>query len=202
MKTKEKILLKALELFNSQGVKEVTLRQIATELGISQGNLNYHFKLKGDIVSALYFRLVEEMNAEMQNIVAVQPLLKMLFASSLVSMRILYKYQFLMKDLYAVLSADDRLKTHYLELQKERENQFIAMFQNMQKEGILREEELEGEYARLHERMNILGDNWINASLFFKGKNRHVIHHYHRLLFEVIYPYLTPKGKELYTSLQ
>lgn len=65
-------------------------------------------------------------------------------------------------------------------------------------DGRMRKEELKNEYERLYERMNILGDNWINsANLFFQGSSSKVTH-YHSLLFEVIYPYLTQIGKEQY----
>lgn len=50
--TKSKILSAALELFNSSGLKNTTLQIIANEVGISVGNLAYHYKNKQDIVSA------------------------------------------------------------------------------------------------------------------------------------------------------
>ena len=65
----------------------------------------------------------------------------------------------------------------------------------------MRPEEFEGEYLGLYERMNILGDNWINASILFKGKDQAVVKHYHRLLFEMVYPYLTEEGKKGYKIL-
>ncbi|MDC6367517.1 MULTISPECIES: TetR/AcrR family transcriptional regulator [Flavobacteriaceae] len=201
MNTKNKILTKALELFNAKGVKEVTLRQIALALGISQGNLNYHFKAKKDIVSTLYFQLVKEMDVEMQKVIQEQPMLSFLRESTLVSMHILHKYRFLLKDLYSVLQSDNELKAHYLELQKMRKEQYLVLFQNMSAQGLIRSEELKGEYDRLYERMNILGDNWLNAAGLFQSGNKSVVTYYHALLFEVIYPYLTPKGKDEYKAL-
>ena len=49
-KTKERIKDKARELFNVQGMSDTSLRNIAQALGISQGNLNYHYKVKQDLV--------------------------------------------------------------------------------------------------------------------------------------------------------
>lgn len=201
MKTKERILYKALDLFNEKGVKEVTLRQIAHALKMSQGNLNYHFKHKGDIISALYFKLVDEMNADMEKMQKELPILSFLYRSSYVSMSTLFRYKFLMMDLYSVLNSDETLKRHYLELQSIREQQYLVLFQAMSEQGLIRKEELVGEYARLHKRMNILGDNWINASLFFLDEKISAVDYYHPLLFEVIYPYLTKKGKEQYIAL-
>ena len=64
MKTRDKILQTALNLFNQHGVPNVTLRRIAAEMFISQGNLNYHFKHREDIIEALYFQLLETFETE------------------------------------------------------------------------------------------------------------------------------------------
>ena len=65
--TKGTILNTALKLFNSQGLSKVKLRTIANNMGISQGNLNYHFKKREDVIETLYFRLVENINQNMSN---------------------------------------------------------------------------------------------------------------------------------------
>lgn len=201
MKTKERILLRALELFNDKGVKDVTLRQLSSSLEMSQGNLNYHFKTKAEIVSQLYYQLVEQMNHEMNKITRDKPILSILYESALVSMNSLYQYRFISRDIYHVLGGDKELKKHYLQLQDLRKQQYVLLFQNLVEEGLMREEELEGEFFRLYERMNILGDNWINAAEFFKKDDVSIVAHYHALLFELIYPYLTKNGKAQYLEL-
>ena len=50
---KSEILVKARELFNTNGYNEVSMRNIADALGISVGNLTYHFKRKEDLVEAV-----------------------------------------------------------------------------------------------------------------------------------------------------
>lgn len=53
MKTRDRILEAARNLFNERGVGPVTLQQIADAVGIRQGNLWYHFKVKADLFTAL-----------------------------------------------------------------------------------------------------------------------------------------------------
>jgi AcrR family transcriptional regulator len=57
VKTRDKILKTALMLFNERGEAHVSLGQIATRLGISEGNLWYHFRTKDDLVTALFAEL-------------------------------------------------------------------------------------------------------------------------------------------------
>lgn len=58
--TKERILHASVRLFNEYGVDAVRLQQIAEEIGISVGNLAYHFKTKDAIIESVYEQLLVE----------------------------------------------------------------------------------------------------------------------------------------------
>jgi AcrR family transcriptional regulator len=60
MKTKERILLGSLDLFNLDAATEVTTNDIARELKMSPGNLYFHYKNKEQIVRELFKRLAQE----------------------------------------------------------------------------------------------------------------------------------------------
>ena len=62
MKTAERILLTALELFNDSGESNVSCVDIALELDISPGNLYYHYKGKEVMVVALFEMYKERMD--------------------------------------------------------------------------------------------------------------------------------------------
>ena len=51
--TRARILTAAAQLFEQQGYRSVSMRAIAARLGISVGNLTYHFPHKQDIATAL-----------------------------------------------------------------------------------------------------------------------------------------------------
>jgi AcrR family transcriptional regulator len=63
MKTAQRILITALDIFNQQGENNVSSVEIAMELDISPGNLYYHFKGKELIVAALFELYQEQLRA-------------------------------------------------------------------------------------------------------------------------------------------
>jgi AcrR family transcriptional regulator len=62
MKTRDRILECALQLFNQQGEPNVSALEIANELDISPGNLYYHFHGKEPVVLALFERFQAELS--------------------------------------------------------------------------------------------------------------------------------------------
>jgi AcrR family transcriptional regulator len=61
MKTRDRILHVSLLLFNDEGEAQQTAVDISNALGISPGNLYYHFKGKDAIIRALFDSFEEEM---------------------------------------------------------------------------------------------------------------------------------------------
>ncbi len=59
--TRQTIIDVTIELFNKHGVGRVTQSKIAEALGISLGNLTYHFPRREDLVLAIYAQLKTEM---------------------------------------------------------------------------------------------------------------------------------------------
>ncbi|HIF9058987.1 TPA: TetR/AcrR family transcriptional regulator [Photobacterium damselae] len=70
MKTRDRILAVSLDLFNRHGVSQVSTLIIATEMGISPGNLYYHFRGKEEIISTMISDLqhaITQLSAEYPN---------------------------------------------------------------------------------------------------------------------------------------
>lgn len=60
--TRDTIIETATYLFNRDGASNVSLRMIADEMGISVGNLTYHFHKKEDLISEIVVRLTKARN--------------------------------------------------------------------------------------------------------------------------------------------
>ena len=59
--TRDRILQTSLALFNAQGLPSVSTHRIAAEMGISTGNLHYHFRAKRLIVDWLFRRFEDKL---------------------------------------------------------------------------------------------------------------------------------------------
>jgi AcrR family transcriptional regulator len=75
--TRNLILESGLSLFNEEGIAKISTNRIAVELGISSGNLHYHFRNKNQIAEWLIRRFddrVEAITASSESVVALDDL--------------------------------------------------------------------------------------------------------------------------------
>lgn len=197
MKTKNKIKVKATELFNSKGFKNVTLREVAKELGISYGNVTYHYKTKKDVIESLYEDMLLETKQIMQTF-DMTNLFKGILEAPKLTFLISMKYLFFYVDFVEV-------KRSYIELAKliEKDNEerkfgYLLLLHQLQKEGILREELTQSDLDYL---MNLSG---AMRTFFFINlpsnnfKDNDLETKYVNYVNQLVYPYLTQKGIEKY----
>ena len=113
LKTKDKILATALNLFNERGERNVSTNHIAAELGISPGNLYYHFRNKHEIVFQLFRAYQQEVQGFMKlpqgRSTTFQD--KVHYLDSILSS--MWDYRFLHRDLQHLLQDNDALRDAY-----------------------------------------------------------------------------------------
>ena len=66
MGTKDKIIATAIDLFNMHGTKGISTNHIAKEMGISPGNLYYHFRSKDDIIRSISDNFKNELGSVLE----------------------------------------------------------------------------------------------------------------------------------------
>ena len=117
MSNRERILETALELMNEAGAQAVGTSRIAQALGVSPGNLYYHFKNREDIVRALFADLDAEFRAILVDDVT-PPIPAARFADFyLRSFDLVWTYRFFFGALHHLLRRDDVLAAQYRALQ-------------------------------------------------------------------------------------
>ncbi len=112
-KTRERILQKSLELFNQRGERNVTTNHIAAELGMSPGNLYYHFRNKEEIIFELFLgyqsRTQANLSAPAERALTYADKLGY-FEAILENM---WEYRFLHRDLEQLMDGNEQLKASY-----------------------------------------------------------------------------------------
>lgn len=136
IKTKDRILTTSLALFNSVGEPNVTTLLISDELDISPGNLYYHFKSKGDIVSVLF----DGYEAEVGELLAVPEDVSISLEQISFFLHILFetvaRYRFLYQDLVNVLSRYDNLQTRFRKILNRKRQAFRIICNSLSQQGI------------------------------------------------------------------
>lgn len=195
-KTKRKILDKSLELFNRDGFTSVSIRQIASELGISHSNLIYHFKTKNDIVIALHQELLDKALELNKTTIHNPNFIESLFNSTKKGFEILYQYRFLMIELNTILKENEKLKHIFIEIESIRAKMYQVVINQAIEQGYMREQEYDNEYDFLIMTIKIFSDSWISSSEIYETiSSQEIIEKYCSLFVKLFYPYLTAKGK-------
>lgn len=131
MNTKDKILNKALELFNSEGSSNISTNHIAKALDMSTGNLYYHFKNKESIIRTLLQRMIEEYDEVFrENFPKKEEIIleSLLFDDTQTAI----KYKFLYNELNILFKRDKELEAIFIENQTKREKVFNDIFKFLQ----------------------------------------------------------------------
>jgi len=193
--TRQKILDSALQLFNSKGTEQVSIRDVAKKVGISHGNLCYYFPNIENLVETPYLQLVAEQEDLFRRMTARDVSLQTLKASSTESLTLLYNYKFLMLDFVSVMRRNKKIRDHYRQLFKRRKDQFRNIFGWMIANEYMRPEMFPGHYEKVIEQMFVVGDFWMASSeILYDGKEKDRITHYAEIIDMVLFPYLTPKA--------
>jgi AcrR family transcriptional regulator len=137
MNTKERILEAALVLFNEQGERNVTTNHIAAHLGISPGNLYYHFRNKSEIVYEIYQEYEQLVDQTLEvpddHDLTIQDkahYLEAVFEG-------MWVFRFLHRDLAYFIDNDERLRERYTEFSRRCLEKVGAIYYGLRRAGII-----------------------------------------------------------------
>ena len=189
-KTKTKIISTAIEVFNQRGFGTVNLKELSELMGISRGNLTYHFKSKETLLQAIVKEMWESISVEMTKTLEV-PSFENLHHRINIYFRYQKKYAFIFLDAHVQMhpAVHARLKTMASETIKNY-YQMIALGIQM---GTIKEETVPGTYDSLVHAL------WMMVFYRYAGLKTQLItkdDNAEQLIWGLIWPHLTDKGQQ------
>ncbi len=134
--TAERIVASALGLFNRFGEPNVAATMVAADLGISPGNLYYHYPGKEDIVNHLFGQYLNDLQALLPASQDVKDLEDAwFFMHSL--FELVWRYRFLYRDLNDLLSKYRQLEQQVKQVLSNKHAAFLTLLKRMTDQGLL-----------------------------------------------------------------
>ena len=192
MNTKEKIINEAIRVYNREGVRTVTTRQIAQEMGISAGNLHYHFKHTEDII----FHVFQLLQAEYDKMILLPadptlPFLQLLNGFVDVSYALIDKYRFIFENFVEICSWIPEIAESYRGLVARREEQLMSLFMCYADAGMFRRDIPLSNLKSFVRQLFIVSDFW-SSSYAVLGRPQGIdpLDDYRQTIYTAFYPYL------------
>jgi len=137
MKTKDKVIQGSIELFNLKGERNVTTNHIAAHVGISPGNLYYHYRNKDDIIRSIYKlyeknldQMFQPQEANSAGMDEMMYYLDRVFYS-------MWQFRFFYANLPDILARDSELHERYLVAQKKLYQRIVSTLSEVRSQGYI-----------------------------------------------------------------
>lgn len=180
MKTRDKIIHGSITLFNDQGERNVTTNHIAAHLGISPGNLYYHFRNKEDIILSIYERYARDL---LLDTVPLDPPedkpLEAIIVYMDTAFQAMSKFRFFYSNLPVLLAKNPVLRDKYIDVQESIAERVSQMLLSLKKAEMIHFEM--DELSDLVSILRLVNTFWlsfyqtqntdaeINASVLYQG---------------------------------
>ena len=148
-RTAERILASALGLFNRFGEPNVATTLIAADVGISPGNLYYHYPGKEDIVNTLFGHYQSDLQSLLPAAKDVKDLEDAwFFMHSL--FELVWRHRFLYRDLNDLLSKYRQLEQAVKQVLADKHEAFLALLAQLSDKGWLTQNPTERDSSATH----------------------------------------------------
>lgn len=199
-KTQEKIIIATVDLFNKVGVSNVRLQDIAKEVGISPGNLTYHYKTKKDLLAAVLSEMTDQQKkVKNTNLGFVASIDIISIVTNYLSFQI--QYRFFYRDILEIIKlspdAKSLLNQHIQEVIIFSKN---AIYLSVDK-GYMKAEPHEGHYELFAKNAWAILHSWLREREVF-GEEEVSLYHAILAVLELHYFYLTEEGLVRYFELK
>jgi len=126
-KTKTRILKTALGLFNNEGEAQVSSVDIASVMGISPGNLYYHYKGKDEIIVELFADFEEEIRLVLSAPIKEALKLEDNWVFLYIIFEEIYDFRFFYRNMSEILNRSPELRSSFARILAFKEQTVFAM---------------------------------------------------------------------------
>ena len=185
---RREIILAAKKLFNERGYNDVSTQSIADAMGISKGNLHYHFKRKEDIIEAV----VEEMHSHYVK-PAIPETLEALNTYFIRAGEVAKENAFYFWHYTQLAQMSARIREIQDTVMGNNYELLFGAFKRLNEQEILEDEAYMGQYEQIVQAVMLTCTYWtphsrLRERLGIKG-------HFLDCVWGIIYPLLTYRGK-------
>jgi AcrR family transcriptional regulator len=159
-RTRERILQLSLRMFNDFGEPNTTTTVIAEELGISPGNLYYHFRNKDDIVNSIFSQFEEEIELMLALPQNRRPNMEDVWLYLHRMFELVWRYRFFYRDLSDLLSRNRNLELQFKKIQVHEVRIARELCEGMRNSDALRA--TDGEIEALATNMVVVATYWLS----------------------------------------
>ncbi|MBK9020048.1 MAG: TetR/AcrR family transcriptional regulator [Sulfuritalea sp.] len=201
-RTRERILETSLALFNDFGEPNVTTQLISDEMGISPGNLYYHFHNKDEIIESLFGdfeRGIEETlgapSRRPPNVEDIWLFLHLIFEG-------IWRYRFLYRDINELLSRNRLLETHFKRIVAHKVNTARLICKGLVATGDMKA--TPAEIQALAVNMTVVATYWLSYEFVSDPRKKIDGESLSRGAFQVMAlaaPYLVGRSRELFEEV-
>ena len=192
--TRQRILDVARQLFNDQGLNQVSVRDVARAAGLTQGNLAYHFPTRDDLVAAL----LDELYQLTKLVIFSEPMesfsLVSLYHAAMGAMQNMLAYRFVLLSYVDAVRASPRLAELERELATRRRKRHDVMLAALVDNGFLERAAL-ARSETLYEQGMMISSGWLAAATLRGWSDERAVLHFAKLGCALLEPHGTDKGK-------
>ena len=159
-RTRSRILAEALRQFNELGEVHVTTGQIADALGMSPGNLYYHYRNKDQIVEELFARFEERIDVPPPPALAGPEAIEDLWLYLHLMLEGIREYRFLYRNLDDLMARSRKLRDHFNRIIDRKHAYVVTLCEGLVAVGAMRAGP--GEIRALASNILVVATYWLN----------------------------------------
>jgi len=199
MKTRERIIYKAIDLLNEKGIPNVSMREIADALDMSVGNVTYYFPRWNDLMEELNHQMMLEIShlpripfelSDLHSVFERVPMVQ-------------EKYGFITRDIHLFISHYPEFARLRKTLVGSRIEDIINQLSIWAQQGICHEDSSDHNHKRIAVKMWLFLASWsVQDTLLRETEYALSKEEFLAIIWQIFTPHFTPLGMEKFKEIK